>query len=193
MKVRIHDEKQVIQGEINNFNLYLSEFNPLRRNLTRHEIIEKCNISLHGSTPEDKGLQVNLITSKIRVHVSPGTIELINHIMATMTQQESDVSEIDKLPPDYSDLWSSTKFEENDFWFIRCEEGEDALSLASLAIEPVKKDELCVIDIPSITIIIENGVGRHTCPMLVIETSMDGRVTNWSTEVSDFDFKFLTN
>lgn len=184
MKVRVHEEKQIIQGEINNFNLYLSEFAKERRNLTKHEIIEKCDISLNGSTPEDKGLQVNIVTSKIRVHVSPGTIELINNIMATMTKPEQDVSLTEKLPPDYNSLWEAHEFLENDFWFIRCEEAEDALSLESMAVEPVVKDEMCMIDVPSITIVIENGVGIHTIPMLIIETSMDGRVKNWSTEMS---------
>ncbi len=183
MKVRVHDDKQIIQGEINNFNLYLSEFAKERRALTRHEIIEKCNISLNGSTPEDKGLQVNIMTSKIRVHVSPGTIELINKIMATMTQPERDVSLVEKAPPDYSSLWEAQEFLETDHWFIRCDEAVDALSMDSLAVQPIAKDELCMIDVPAITIVIENGVGIHTIPMLIIETSMDGRIKNWSSEM----------
>ena len=36
---------------------------------------------------------------------------------------------------------------------------------------------------PSIALIIENGVGVHTIPMLFIETSMDAQVSNWSSEM----------
>lgn len=36
---------------------------------------------------------------------------------------------------------------------------------------------------PSIAIIIENGVGVHTIPMLFVETSMDAQVSNWSSEM----------
>lgn len=36
---------------------------------------------------------------------------------------------------------------------------------------------------PSIAIIIENGVGVHTIPMLYVETSMDAQVSNWSSEM----------
>lgn len=183
-KVRLHDDKQRIQGEIKNFSLYLSEFNPQRRNQTKHYVLHPCSINLNGSTPEDKGLHVGLIVSKIKICVSPATIELMNNIMATMTQQENSQSEIEKLPPDYSDLWIPKKFDDDDFWFIRAEDGEDALSFVSQLSEKVAKEEKCIIEVPSIAIIIENGIGVHTIPMLFIETSMDAQVNNWSSEIN---------
>ena len=180
-KVRIHGEKQIIQGEIKNFSLYLSEFNPERRNQTKHYVLHPCSISLSGSTPEDKGLHVSLKVSKIKICVSPATIELMNKIIATMTSQDTSQEDVKNEPIDYSDLWLTKNFEEDDFWFIKVDEGFDALSLNSLILEPVAKEEKCVVEVPSIAIIIENGVGVHTIPMLFIETSMDAQVSNWSS------------
>jgi hypothetical protein len=62
------------------------------------------------------------------------------------------------------------------------DEGEDALSLASFSMEEVKP-ELCVVDVPSIVIIIEAGSGVHTIPMLYVATSLEAKVNNWSSEV----------
>lgn len=182
-KVRLLGEKQNIQGEIKNFSLYLSEFNPERRNHTKHYVLHPCCISLNGSTPEDKGLHVSLNVSKIKICVSPATIELMNKILATMTHQENEQANVNKEPPDFSDLWAAKSFDDDDFWFIKVDEGFDALSLESLIIEPVGKEEKCVVEVPSIAIIIENGVGVHTIPMLFIETSMDAQITNWSSEM----------
>lgn len=182
-KVRIHGEKQIIQGEIKNFSLYLSEFNPQRRNQTKHYVLHPCSVSLSGSTPEDKGLHVSLNVSKIKICVSPATIELMNKIVATMTQQENTKGDNDKEPTDYSDLWLTKSFEDDDYWFIKVDEGLDALSLDSVILEPERKEELCVVEVPSIAIIIENGVGVHTIPMLCIETSMDAKISNWSSEM----------
>lgn len=193
MNVRISGDKQVIKGEINELCLYLSEFNPSRRNLTKHYVLHPCTLSLNGSTPEDKGLHLSLKMSKVKVCVSPATIELMNSIMATMTLQENQLSEIEKLPPNYSDLWQTKKFEDDDFWFIKVDEGEDALSLYSLVAEE-PKEEMCLIEVPSIAIIIENGIGVHTIPMLYIETSMDANVINISffiNSVHQTIFKFL--
>lgn len=163
--------------------MYLSEFNPQRRNQTKHYVLHPCSINLSGSTPEDKGLHVSLNVSKIKICVSPATIELMNKIVATMTLQDSSQTNIKKEPTDYSDLWLSKNFEEEEYWFIKADEGFDALSLDSLVLEPIAKEEKCVVEVPSIAIIIENGFGVHTIPMLFIETSMDAQVSNWSSEM----------
>lgn len=103
--------------------------------------------------------------------------------MATMTQQE-DAQTLDNVEPtDYSDLWQPKKFRDEGSWFVKVEkieEAEDALSVYTL---PPVKEEKCIVEVPSIAIIIENGVGIHTIPMLFIETSMDAKVLNWSSEM----------
>lgn len=180
----MHGEKQIIQGEIKNFSLYLSEFNPARRNQTKHYVLHPCAISLTGSTPEDKGLHVSLQVSKIKICVSPATIELMNKIMVTMTQKENAQENEREESPDYSKLWVAKPFEDDDFWFIKVDEGFDALSLDSFRLEPIGKEEKLVVEVPSIAIIIENGIGVHTIPMLSIETSMDAQVSNWSSEMA---------
>lgn len=57
------------------------------------------------------------------------------------------------------------------------------MSLYSMNQEEVK-EEMCVVEVPSIAIIIENGFGIHTIPMLFIETSMNAKISNWSSEVT---------
>lgn len=72
LRVRIQGEKQVIEGEIADLKFYLCEFNPIRRNSSKHFIIQPCTISLHGNTPESKGMNLSLSTSDIRINISPG-------------------------------------------------------------------------------------------------------------------------
>ena len=180
----MHGEKQLIKGEIKNFSLYLSDFNPERRHQTKHYVLHPCSISLNGSTPEGKGLNVSLLVSRIQICVSPATIELMNKIVATMTLQDSETEKEKKEPIDYGDLWKPKEFDDDDFWFIKIDEGFDALSLESISVAPPKKDELCIVEVPSIAIIIENGYGVHTIPMLFIETSMDAQIANWSSDMS---------
>lgn len=121
-------EKQNIQGEIKQFSLYLSEFNPQRRNHTKHYVLHPCSIHLNGSTPEGKGLHVSLSVSKIKICVSPSTIELMNKIIATMTLQENAQALVKNEPCDFSDLWKSKKFDEDDFWFIKVSPQHAALN-----------------------------------------------------------------
>lgn len=78
LRVRMQGDKQVIEGEIADLKFYLCEFNPARRNATKHFIIQPCTISLHGNAPEANGMNISLSTSDIRINVSPGIVRILD-------------------------------------------------------------------------------------------------------------------
>lgn len=119
LRARIIGEKQVVEGEIADLKFYLCEFNPARRNATKHFIIQPCTISLHGNTPEASGMSISLSTSDIRINISPAIIELLNKAVTTVTATEVKDESITDEFPDYSDLWKIEQFKEEDFWFMR--------------------------------------------------------------------------
>ncbi|EAT37516.1 AAEL010508-PA [Aedes aegypti] len=183
LNVRLIGEHQVIKGELNNFCLYYAEFNPERRNDTKHFVIYPCSISLNGSTPEGKGLHLSLNSTDIKISVSPAVIELMNNALQTLTANEQAKLDETQAPEDYSRLWDIKGYDPDDFWFIRPELAEDALSLESLRTIDIK-EEKCMVEVPSISLIIETGLGINTIPMLFIETSMQAEVSNWSSDMN---------
>lgn len=119
LRVRVLGEKQVIEGEIADLKFYICEFNPARRNATKHFIIQPCTISLHGNTPEVSGMCISLSTSDIRINISPAIIELLSKAAATVTETEAkDESIVDDFP-DYSELWKVQQYKEDEFWFMK--------------------------------------------------------------------------
>lgn len=46
-----------------------------------------------------------------------------------------------------------------------------------------RKKEVCIVEVPSIVIVIESGFGYYTYPMLVIETKMSAEIRDWSSSV----------
>lgn len=119
LRVRILGEKQVIEGEIADLKFYICEFNPARRNATKHFIIQPCTISLHGNTPEALGMNISLSTSDIRINISPAIIELLNKAVTTVTATEVKDESVQDEFPDYSDLWKIEQYKEDDFWFMK--------------------------------------------------------------------------
>lgn len=75
LRFRMEGEKQLINGEIADLKFYICEFNPARRNATKHFVLQPCTLSLHGNTPEANGLNISLSTSDIRLSISPGNGE----------------------------------------------------------------------------------------------------------------------
>lgn len=183
MRFRMVGERQVIKSEISQFYMYMSEFNPSRRELTKNYVIHPCSLSLNGSTPEGKGLHISLNVTDIKICVTPAIIELLNKAMITLTSQDKK-TEVAKIPPNYSNIWEPQDYKESDFWFFNNTEvvAEDALQ-TMLAIDQTKS-ELCIAEVPSIIIIVETGSGYQTIPMLIIETNMQANVNNWSSQMS---------
>lgn len=71
--MRTIGNKQHIKGEIRNLCLYVSEFNPNERNSSKYYVISPCDISLNGASSdcEETGLNASLVSSTIKISVSP--------------------------------------------------------------------------------------------------------------------------
>lgn len=65
------------------------------------------------------------------------------------------------------------------------EEAEDTLTTEYFQPIAERKPELCIVEVPSIIIVIETGFGYYTYPMLVIETKMNAEIRDWSSDVSN--------
>lgn len=104
--------------------------------------------------------------------------------MSTVTTIETQNESITEELPDYANLWKIEKFKEDDFWFMKVEEAQD--TLATEYFQPIaeRKPEVCIVEVPSIVIVIETGFGYYTYPMLVIETKMNAEIRDWSSDVS---------
>ncbi|XP_055686925.1 intermembrane lipid transfer protein Vps13 isoform X2 [Lutzomyia longipalpis] len=185
LKFRQYGEKQIIRGDINNFNIHMCEFNPSRRAQTRYYVLKPVNISLSGSTPETEGLHVALTVSSIEICISPGTIQLVNRILATMNEQESSATNEEVAKNEYVDLWNVKDFTDDDFWFTQIEEATEAIDTLD-DYSPIvnQKLEMCTIEVPSFIVKVESGFGYYTIPMLRIDSNVFMKVCNWSSNLS---------
>ncbi|XP_037042887.1 vacuolar protein sorting-associated protein 13-like, partial [Bradysia coprophila] len=184
LRLRIQDDKQNIKGDISDLKFYICEFNPARREATKHFILQPCQIALHGNTPEERGMNISLTTSDIRVNISPAIIELLNKTLTTLTGSEAKNDETLVEMTDYSDLWDVKTYKDADYWFMKVDDAEDVLKTLDLVEVKEHLPEVCIVEVPSIVLVIETGLGYYTYPMLVIETKMNAQVRDWSSEIS---------
>ncbi|XP_055701182.1 intermembrane lipid transfer protein Vps13 isoform X2 [Phlebotomus papatasi] len=185
LKFRQYGEKQMIRGDITNFNIHMCEFNPSRRAITRYYVVKPVNISLSGSTPETEGLHLALTVSNVEICISPGTIQLLNRILATMNEQENSNTDEAEVK-EYVDLWDVQQFTDSEFWFTQIEEATEAIESPTEDYSPIvnHKLEVCTIEVPSFIIKVESGFGYYTIPMLRIDSNMFVKVCNWSSDLA---------
>ncbi|XP_017078120.1 vacuolar protein sorting-associated protein 13 [Drosophila eugracilis] len=186
LNYRSINDKQIINGQIDALKMYMSAFHPERRELTRHYILHPCVVSLQGSTPEEEGMHISLKLSDIIINVSPATIELLNKAMVSVTSGSMAKTANAEESRNYSSLWHQRHFHSRSYWFTKVEQGVDALEIekASSHSPDKQKTEKCVIEIPSITIVIESGVGYYTKPLISLDTRITAVFNNWSRNLT---------
>ncbi|XP_017018537.1 intermembrane lipid transfer protein Vps13 [Drosophila kikkawai] len=185
LNFRSINEKQIINGQIDALKMYMCAFLPERREITRHYILHPCVISLQGSTPEEEGMHISLKLSDIIINVSPATIELLNKAMVSLTSGKVVNQAVAEDARNHSNLWKQHRFQSRNYWFTRVDKGVEALEYeATTAAAPVAKAEKCVIEMPSITLVIESGVGYYTKPLISLDTRITAVFNNWSRNLT---------
>lgn len=175
-KVIVHGKRQVIDGTIKNLQIYSCIYNPLRREETMSQILRPVTISLAGSTPEGKGLHLELCATPLLMSVSPANIEMLNRINSTIfTTQEQEEAALEDI--NNSDLWSQRAFAETDYWFLRTERAVEALEDLNGGVTPL--EEICIVSLPRIVITLEAGL-----PMILTQLSFQAKARNWSSKLA---------
>ncbi|XP_039291061.1 vacuolar protein sorting-associated protein 13 [Nilaparvata lugens] len=176
---------QFISANIMDLQLFTCCYNPEKRQNTKSLVLFPFCVSLVGNTPEDNGLHLDLSTTRIHLAVSPGTIELLNKCYQTLYDEGAD-SKSKRKDSNYTNVWNVSKVEEKDFWFLSSEVAQDALEMLAVepsaaAVQPLQ--EVCSVEVPSLVITLETGIGKHTIPCLLLESTASGKVHNWSSNL----------
>lgn len=112
----------------------------------------------------------------------------VNNALVKSTSVQSDLI----FPEDHSKLGQTVPVEEDKFWFLSKKDGSKTVDLA---VDPLMStstldsstpaaastmDEQAIINIKNMIIKLEAGVGNITTPLLLLESSFNCNVMNWS-------------
>ncbi|KAG7211251.1 hypothetical protein KM043_010561 [Ampulex compressa] len=185
LKVRLIGDHQVITGSVKDLSILTGIYNPAKRADWIYQVLRPCSISVAGSTPEGKGLHIDISCTDIHISVSPGVIEILNKVVHTVTKTEVEDAEVIKAERNYEGLWIITPFEEQEYWFLKTEVGVEALEEFAYPEDDsliIYKQELAVISAPTVLLTLEAGVGNKTLPMLLLHIGFQSNVNDWSTK-----------
>ncbi|KAF5306759.1 hypothetical protein FQA39_LY01517 [Lamprigera yunnana] len=185
MKLRTCGNHQVINGSISDIHLYTCCYDPSKRAETKNSVIHPVSLSIAGSTPEGQGLHVEISLTDMQICISPSTIELLNRVYTTITKSTSAESEEEIIMEDYSDIWESAPYKEEEFWFLTTEVGEEAMEIVKTTDDKTvdKLKELCIVSMPSLILTVEAGIGNKTLPLLLVDLNFQGTINDWSSQL----------
>ncbi|XP_068616831.1 intermembrane lipid transfer protein VPS13A [Brachionichthys hirsutus] len=165
-------------AEIKELKVVACPFLPEKRINNVTPVLQPCRVSFKSTqsptSPQAMEVTINALTLK----VSPIIINTVITIQSALTPAAETPEELDSPVP--VDLWEKRGWKELKLWFLDENEDEDTKPLAQL----IPQGESLKVNINSMCLTLEAGVGHHTIPMLLAKSSFQGDVTNWSTLIN---------
>ena len=191
-KMWMQGENMSLIASLGNIRCHTCRFAPSQREATLAQILKPCTLSFTVSRNEGHGTRVNCNMSDLCLNVSPHSIAVIQKsvqafldsmaIKEAMAQAEAERGS-EAGGGDLSALWDAKPFKEDDFWFLRPDESLEAIDALNTlsSVQSQIADEQAIININNLVVCVESGVGNNTIPLILLESSFNCDVRNWST------------
>uniref|UniRef100_A0A8C0FP74 Vacuolar protein sorting 13 homolog A n=1 Tax=Bubo bubo TaxID=30461 RepID=A0A8C0FP74_BUBBB len=177
--VKNSPERYSMTAAVKEIQMKACPFLPEKRKGNITTVLQPCDFFFEmkqsGTNPQTADLTIKSLTIK----VSPIIINTVITITSALYQTaETTEEEISQIPPD---LWNKKDIKNLKMWFLEeSNENEDTNPTTEL----VPTGESLKMNIESVFLTLEAGVGHRTVPMLLAKSSFIGEVKNWSTLIN---------
>uniref|UniRef100_A0A670Z9M4 Vacuolar protein sorting 13 homolog C n=1 Tax=Pseudonaja textilis TaxID=8673 RepID=A0A670Z9M4_PSETE len=143
-------------------------------------VVHPCSLTVEAAmdTSGVQSVDVNMDT----LIVSPIILNTVMTILAAMKRQDQE-EESEGTLCNPVDLWSIKSVDECQSWFLGVDMATEATE-ALLASEQSAKKEHFGVEVKSVQVTLECGLGHRTVPLLLAESAFSGAVKNWSSLMS---------
>uniref|UniRef100_A0A8C3GZF6 Vacuolar protein sorting 13 homolog A n=1 Tax=Corvus moneduloides TaxID=1196302 RepID=A0A8C3GZF6_CORMO len=179
MFIKNSPERYNMTAAVKEIQMKACPFLPEERKGNITTVLQPCDFFFEmkqsGTNPQTADLTIKSLT----IEVSPIIINTVITITSALYQTaETTEEEISQIPPD---LWNKKDIKNLKMWFLEeTNENEDKNPTTEL----VPTGESLKINIESVFLTLEAGVGHRTVPMLLAKSSFAGEVKNWSTLIN---------
>ncbi|XP_043102019.1 vacuolar protein sorting-associated protein 13A isoform X3 [Puntigrus tetrazona] len=154
---------------------------PLLREKREHNVttvLQPCQVFFQSSQSPSQPQTIELSISSLTLKVSPIIINTVITIQSALSPAAETPEELESPVP--QDLWERRNLRDLKLWFLEEEEEKVTQSVIPL----IPHGESLKMNIHSICLTLEAGVGHRTVPMLLAKASFQGDVKNWSTLIN---------
>ncbi|KAL0979681.1 hypothetical protein UPYG_G00188180 [Umbra pygmaea] len=172
---------QLMTAVINKLKVVACPFLREKGNVKETTVLRPCQVFFKSTQSPTSPQAMEVCIKALTLKVSPIIINTVITIQSVLSPAGAETPQSDLDSPSPPDLWERRAWRDLKLWFLE-EEGkdEDAKSLVPL----IPQGESLKVDINSICLTLEAGVGHRTVPMLLAKSAFQGKVKNWSTLIN---------
>ncbi|XP_026537812.1 vacuolar protein sorting-associated protein 13C [Notechis scutatus] len=145
-------------------------------------VVHPCSLTVQAAMDASGVQSVDVNMDTLIVKVSPIILNTVMTILAAMKRQDQEEESGGTLCNPV-DLWSVKSVDECQSWFLGVDMATEATE-ALLASEQSAKKEHFGVEVKSVQVTLECGLGHRTVPLLLAESAFSGTVKNWSSLMS---------
>ncbi|XP_064147276.1 intermembrane lipid transfer protein VPS13A isoform X2 [Loxodonta africana] len=172
-------ENETMTAAIKDFQVRACPFLPVKRKGNVTTVLQPCDLFYQatriGTDPQVIDMSVKSLTLKVSPVIINTVITITSALYAT---KETTLKEATSSA---AQLWEKKDTKNLKMWFL--EEPNEAENTAPTT-ELVPKGEMIKINIDSIFIVLEAGIGHRTVPMLLAKSRFSGEGKNWSSLIN---------
>nr|XP_012773474.2 vacuolar protein sorting-associated protein 13A isoform X2 [Maylandia zebra] len=147
-----------------------------RNNVTT--VLQPCQVYFESTQSPTSPQAMEVTINALSLKVSPVIINTVITIQSALTPTAETPEKLDS--PVAVNLWDKQSWKELKLWFLEEDDDEDTKLVTCL----IPQGESLKVNIRSICVTLEAGVGHRTIPMLLAKSSFKGDVENWSTLIN---------
>ncbi|NXY44196.1 VP13A protein, partial [Ceuthmochares aereus] len=172
-------EKYSMTAAVKEIQVKACPFLPEKRKGNITTVLQPCDFFFEMKQSAANPQTADLMIKSLTIKVSPIIINTVITITSAFYQTaETTEEEISQIPPD---LWNKKDIKNLKMWFLEeSNENKDTNPTTEL----IPTGESLKMNIESIFLTLEAGVGHRTVPMLLAKSSFLGEVKNWSTLIN---------
>ncbi|CAL8297150.1 unnamed protein product [Gadus morhua 'NCC'] len=141
-------------------------------------VLQPCQVFFQKNDPLGSPQTMEVSIHALTLKVSPIIINTILTILSVLTPAAETPQELES--PVVPELCEKSDWKDLKMWFL--EEGGDVATKTEAPLIP--QGESLKVDINSICVTLEAGLGHRTAPMLLAKSSFHGNVKNWNTLIN---------
>uniref|UniRef100_A0A8B9IXR0 Vacuolar protein sorting 13 homolog A n=1 Tax=Amazona collaria TaxID=241587 RepID=A0A8B9IXR0_9PSIT len=172
-------ERYSMTAAVKELQMKACPFLPEERKGNITTVLQPCDFFFEMKQSSTNPQTADLTIRSLTIKVSPIIINTVITITSALYQTaETTEEEVSPIPPD---LWNKKDIKNLKMWFLEeSNENEDTNPTAEL----IPTGESLKMNVESVFITLEAGVGHRTVPMLLAKSSFLGEVKNWSTLIN---------
>lgn len=114
--------------------------------------------------------------------ISPIILNTVLTITAAMTPKPKE-EELNQQPADLRTLWAVRDIYSCNYWFLDVETATEVTERFQ-EVHSSNVAQTVSVDVKVVQVTLESGLGHHTVPLLLAESSLSGCARNWSSLLS---------